>query len=518
MRAILGHRSPATLVGKVVAAANLILLTLVTPAESAFPGANGKIAFESERDGVDLGEIYTMNADGTAQTRLTTNSVIDDQPNWSSDGTKIAFPTRRDGNLEIYAMNADGTSPTRLTTNSATDEDPAWSPDGTRIAFQSTRNGIEEIYVMNADGSNQTRVTNNSVADYSPNWSPDGRKLAFTSERDGFPEIYTMNVDGTAPTRLTNNGAIEDQPNWSPDGTKIAFASERDGNLEIYTMNADGTAQTRRTNVSAIDEDPAWSPDGTKIAFQSLRTGNEEVFTMNADGTGQADRSNNAAVDASPDWQPLPGSAPAAPYEAPKFAAPLRFSLVPIFRQCGTGANPANGQHASPFSGGSCLPPSPQGVAHFGPQAKGTAWISVIYGDTNAVNGDQADATIRLDLNDVRTGGGADYDPNPAGADATFFTRLRFTDRSNGVSGTDPGTTTDYDFSVPFGCTSTADPAVGSNCLLDTSADAVTPGIVKENRATVVSVFRLRLADSGSNGIRGDGDDALFGTEGYFVP
>src|SRR3990170_8751258 len=42
-----------------------------SPAESAFPGANGKICFTSNRDGND--EIYVMNADGTNQTRLTNN-------------------------------------------------------------------------------------------------------------------------------------------------------------------------------------------------------------------------------------------------------------------------------------------------------------------------------------------------------------------------------------------------------------------------------------------------------------
>ena len=49
-----------------------------------------------------------MHQDGSELTQLTDNSVLDGGPAWSPDGTKIAFHTVRDGNLEIYVMNADG--------------------------------------------------------------------------------------------------------------------------------------------------------------------------------------------------------------------------------------------------------------------------------------------------------------------------------------------------------------------------------------------------------------------------
>jgi Tol biopolymer transport system component len=108
-------------------------------------------AFTSLRDG----EVYVMNADGTAPTRLTNNTAIDEQPAWSPDGAKIAFTSDRAGskNLDIYVMDADGTAPARLTVTRGLDADPAWSPDGTKIAFISYRDGNSEIYVMNANGT-----------------------------------------------------------------------------------------------------------------------------------------------------------------------------------------------------------------------------------------------------------------------------------------------------------------------------------------------------------------------------
>ncbi len=64
-----------------------------------------------------------MNADGSGQTRLTTNPASDVEPAFLATG-KIAFASNRDGNLEVYSMNADGSGQTRLTTNPAADISP----------------------------------------------------------------------------------------------------------------------------------------------------------------------------------------------------------------------------------------------------------------------------------------------------------------------------------------------------------------------------------------------------------
>src|SRR6266496_4349583 len=66
------------------------------PAAATSPGLNGKIVFGSDRDGNV--EIYIMNANGSGQTRLTSNPAVDAQAAWSPDGSKIAFASERDGN------------------------------------------------------------------------------------------------------------------------------------------------------------------------------------------------------------------------------------------------------------------------------------------------------------------------------------------------------------------------------------------------------------------------------------
>jgi Tol biopolymer transport system component len=284
-----------------------LVFSITNPARAQVR-ANGKISFSST--GAGSGEIFVMNPDGSARTQLTNNSRLDEQPDWSPDGTKIAFASTRDGNEEIYVMNADGSNQTRITfVTSANDFFPDWSPDGTKIAFVSTRDGGDsEIYVMNADGSAQTRLTftnNLLIDDFGPAWSPNGTKIAFYSNRDGDHEIFVMNADGSAQTQLTNNSAGDFTPSWSPDGSKIVFTSNRDGNNEIYMMNADGSGQTRITNNPASDGLPDWSPDGQRIAFASNRDGgNQEIYVMNIDGSGQTNITNNPGFDNEPSWQP----------------------------------------------------------------------------------------------------------------------------------------------------------------------------------------------------------------------
>ncbi|HLB38808.1 MAG TPA: hypothetical protein VJL31_19725, partial [Gemmatimonadales bacterium] len=113
-----------------------------------------------------------------------------------------------DTNYEIYTIGADGTGLTRLTSVAADDVLPAVSPDGKRIAFESYRDGNAEIYVMNADGTGLTNLTQHPAGDGRPNWSADGKMIAFESGRDGLEAVFVMAADGTAVTNVTGGTGL----------------------------------------------------------------------------------------------------------------------------------------------------------------------------------------------------------------------------------------------------------------------------------------------------------------------
>jgi Tol biopolymer transport system component len=166
------------------------------------------------------------------------------------------------------------------------DSVPDYSPDGQRIAFESRRNGqSNEIWLAGADGSNPIQLTHGPGQwQGSPRFSPDGRTIAFDSQgEDGSWDVWTIDSSGGPSRRFTSDPANDNLPSWSRDGRFIYWSSTRTSARAIWRAPAAGGAEVRVAQGSGAALE---STDGRELFFTPLGAQQGELIAATlADGT-----------------------------------------------------------------------------------------------------------------------------------------------------------------------------------------------------------------------------------------
>jgi hypothetical protein len=175
---------------------------------------NGKkVAFlRGSYDG--LSDVHVMNIDGSNVVKLT-ESPASTSVAWLPDGSKLAYtvaPTRL-GVAELWTMNTDGTAKTRVRTLKDQLNFLDWSPSANAFTFE----GTNRIYV--ADTVNP--VSPARWKGFKPTWAPDGAKIIFEPFND-YQSLAEMNPDGSGMQYLPPNFVVAGANAISPDGTLIA--------------------------------------------------------------------------------------------------------------------------------------------------------------------------------------------------------------------------------------------------------------------------------------------------------
>jgi Tol biopolymer transport system component len=219
---------------------------------------DGVVAFQSNRDGNF--EIYTMNADGSSQQRLTQHPANDIAAAWSPDGSRIAFASDRDGTWDIYTMRPDGSDLKQLTRGQGANTAPSWGNGGSTILFISTRDAVNgDVYRMTADGSATDRITADSLVKDTPVMTRDGKAVLVTLNIKGRFSIASIALGSRKVTVLTPPDHDSETPVIAPYGDEVMFATNRDGNYEIYSMTTAGASQTRLTANDVDDRMPSYT-------------------------------------------------------------------------------------------------------------------------------------------------------------------------------------------------------------------------------------------------------------------
>ncbi|MBX3014078.1 MAG: S9 family peptidase [Caldilineaceae bacterium] len=210
---------------------------------------------------------------------------------------------------------ATGTS-RQLTFGKARDQAPQWSPDGSTLAFLSTRGDKPQLYLIAVDGGEARPLTQfPQGVSGGITWSPDGQQLAFSAgpqpdqphdtsrpyrltrhvyrfDAIGYldsavQDLYIIAATGGEAQRLTADGCHNTMPQWSPDGSRLLYTAtmqpttHRAITPELRVVTLSGTISTpvghAWGNFAGI---AAWLPDGARIAFVGVAKG-QRIGTQN---------------------------------------------------------------------------------------------------------------------------------------------------------------------------------------------------------------------------------------------
>ena len=496
-----------------------------------------KIAFT--RSGVGyLDEIWVMDAvENGAQTRLTMSAGRDLDPDWSPDGTRIAF-TRYLFAINVEVVDANGGGGVTPLTGNPTNGcpcsmQPAWSPDGSKLAYVEQVASDQhccQVNMMGSDGADPVPLTDldttPATAHLNPDWQPLTRtSVSETTSAGGtvatntlptpnspVATLVTTPSDGTTRTVTIN---LVNPPTVSPPSGIRLLPGQANITISVPGSASQPHAITLRWDASLF---PAGFDKGRLVMIRNggvmpdcsgpLGTASPDPCVSSRARLDNGDMEITALTTDASAW-----NVGVSGYPQPQSAASITMSLVPSFKQCGTGGNAPDARHSppAPFDVGSCNPPkTTSNQAFAGPNGSGSASLSVTSGDVG----------LTLNDSDIQTATGSDYDPTPgaSGGDLKAIFRIRLTDNDNcsptpcSSSYNRAGSGTDTDFGpIPVDCeangSSTASP--GSDCNLSTTANTFMPGAVVSGEQAIWQVFRIRVLDGGGT---------LFQQQGLFAP
>lgn len=191
-------------------------------------------------------------------------------PVFARDG-RMAF-TQLFSDANVWRIDVEGKEPPeRVISSTQYDSSPQYSPDGSRIAFRSNRSGSNEIWVSDSSGRIPVQLTHYAgPLTGTPRWSPDGMTIAYDTRPDGQADIYAVSSNGGTPRRVTQSAAEDVVPSWSHDGAWIYFASNRTGVWQVWRAASGGGSEQQVTfggGFAAFD-----SPDGAYLYYAKGRS------------------------------------------------------------------------------------------------------------------------------------------------------------------------------------------------------------------------------------------------------
>ena len=282
--------------------------------------------------------LWVINADGTNNRPLRSESRNFSSPRWSPDGTRLAYVSAADGSPQLYVRWMDSGQTALLTNLVEAPGAIAWSPDGKSIAFTQLvpakkpplatppekpegaqwaptvkvidsvvyradgegylEAGYQHVFIVSAEGGTSRQLTEGEFNDEGPlSFTPDSKGIVLSSNRGPDWEldpqesdVFQVDIATRKLTQLTTRDGPDNSPVVSPDGKRIAYLGF-DDRLQgyqvthLYVMDIDGG--NARVVTGGFDRDvadPRWSANSREVYFTYDDRGVRKLGLTSLDG------------------------------------------------------------------------------------------------------------------------------------------------------------------------------------------------------------------------------------------
>jgi Tol biopolymer transport system component len=240
-----------------------------------------RIAYVSIRSG-EQPNLWLMDMNGQASQQLTSAETPEHKPEWSRDGTRVAYVSQADYAPSLRSIDVNTRRDEPLFALSPSEGEarlPGWfgelqlGPSMSAVAFSMLTPpvGRRALYVSGTDRFAPHAITEDTVSAGYPAWSPDEKRIA-VEVKDGMSmQAGVVDIANRTTRMLTNERGQTWVRSWSPDGRSLAVAAMRDG---LWSLRAIDVASGRQQTILAAGlprvyvRYPEWSSRGDVIVFE----------------------------------------------------------------------------------------------------------------------------------------------------------------------------------------------------------------------------------------------------------
>jgi dipeptidyl aminopeptidase/acylaminoacyl peptidase len=312
----------------------------ISPDGSRVAYTVSEVKMEKDKEWKSVTQIWVVPTSAGKARQYTRGEKSASAPEWSPDGSMLAFLTDRekDGERQVWMMMADGGEAWAVTSHKGGVSGFHFSPDGKRLVLtavdqpakdEEDRKKVKDdtmvidhdikmthLWLFDLDKKEEKRLTEGNFTVSDPQWSPDGTRITYTARPtpradDGaLSDVWMVTVASGDKKKISGDLGATDNARWSPDGQWIAY----DGNTDagpgpsptyLYLTAVGFETKQLTTKFDLSVGTPVWSRDSKTIYFSTnvleaievysadVASGAVKQLTKRGGSTGITDISRN---------------------------------------------------------------------------------------------------------------------------------------------------------------------------------------------------------------------------------